>query len=115
MNGTSAELVADGPSTATCKDRRAAHEPCTVVLAVGRDGATDGGSHDPSKVEPQVVAMKKLGPGKTPKGAVSEKYGPDSCQEHEQDKSHTFELSQRLRSRGRSHSRDSLLQKRQRH
>jgi hypothetical protein len=43
--------------------------------AVRRDGATDGGSHDPSRVEPQVVAMKKSIPGKTPKEAMSEESG----------------------------------------
>jgi hypothetical protein len=39
------------------------------------DGATDGGSHDPSTVEPPVGAIKKSIPGKTPKEAVSEKSG----------------------------------------
>jgi hypothetical protein len=46
--------------------------------AVRRDGATDGGSHDPSRVEPQVVAMKKSIPAKTPKEAVSEESGSGS-------------------------------------
>jgi Protein of unknown function, DUF547 len=34
--------------------------------------------HDPSRIEPQVVAMKKSIPGKTPKEAVSEKSGSGS-------------------------------------
>jgi hypothetical protein len=71
------------------KERRAARETCPVLLAIAgrepsdrpavrRDGATDSGSHDPSRVEPQVVAMRKSIPGKTPKEAVSEKSGSGS-------------------------------------
>jgi hypothetical protein len=43
--------------------------------AIRSDGATDGGSHDPSRLGPPVVAMKKAVPGKPPKEALSEKSG----------------------------------------
>ena len=42
---------------------------------VRSDGATDGGSHDPSRVEPPVVANRQLITGKTPKEVVFEKSG----------------------------------------
>ena len=48
------------------------------AAAVRSNGGTDGGSHDPSRVDPQVVAMKKSIPGKTTKEAVSEKSGSSS-------------------------------------
>jgi len=46
--------------------------------AVRSDGTTDGGSHDPSRVEPPVVAMKESIPGKIPKEEVFEKSGSSS-------------------------------------
>jgi hypothetical protein len=48
------------------------------AAAVCSDGATGGGSHHPSRIEPPVVAMKKSIPGKTPKEAVPEKSGSSS-------------------------------------
>jgi hypothetical protein len=40
---------------------------------VAGDGAADGGSHDPRRVEPPVVATQESIPGKAPKAAVCEK------------------------------------------
>ena len=48
------------------------------AAAVRNDGATNGGSHDPSRVEPPVVAMKKSIRGKTAKGGVCEISGSGS-------------------------------------
>jgi hypothetical protein len=48
------------------------------AAAVRSDGATNGGSHDPSRVEPSVVAMKKWIRGKTAKEGVCEISGPSS-------------------------------------
>ena len=71
------ELVADEIAVAVGEDGREAGETCPLLLvivsrelsdaaAVRSDGAKDGGSHDPSRVESMVVAMKKSIPGKTP-------------------------------------------------
>ncbi|MGD0458252.1 MAG: hypothetical protein ABSC21_10975 [Terriglobia bacterium] len=48
------------------------------AAAVRSDGATNGGSHDPSRVEPPVVAMKKSIRGKTAKEGVCEISGSSS-------------------------------------
>ena len=83
------ELVFDESPAAAGEDGREAGETCPLLLvivgressdaaAVRSDGATAGGSRDPSRVEPPVVAMKKSIPGKTPKEAVSEESGASS-------------------------------------
>ena len=80
------ELVVDEFAAAAGEDGRKVGEACPLLLvapgrepsdaaAVRSDAATDGCSHDPSRVEPPIVAMKKSIPGKTPKEAVSEKSG----------------------------------------
>ena len=75
------ELVFDESPAAAGEDGRKVGLTCPLLLvALGREpsdaaavqsnGATDGGSHDPSRVKPPVVAMKKSIPGKTLQSAV---------------------------------------------
>ena len=41
----------------------------SYAAAVWKQGATDGGSQDPSSIEPPVAEMKKSIPGKDPEGS----------------------------------------------
>ena len=67
--------------------RLAKHAPLLLAIAGGEPSdaaavrsnvATDGGSHDPSGVEPPVVPMKKSTQRKTPKEEVFEESGSGS-------------------------------------
>jgi hypothetical protein len=83
------QLVLDESPAAAGEDRREAGETCPLLLAiVGRessdaaavrsDGAADGWSHDPSRVELPVVATQESISGKTPKEVVFGKSGSRS-------------------------------------
>jgi len=77
---TCATLVFDESPTAAGEDGREAGETCPLLLvivgressdaaAVRSDGATDGGSHDPSRVEPPVCGDEEIDPRKDPEGS----------------------------------------------